>query len=129
MKKYVDEEMLELFKQDLGSNIEINLENQELLREVLLFNNLEYLETDGAARIQTNYYPNSNTKIICKAFIPVNSSNSHLFGARTSTSSLTYTFSRYENKCYRSHYGNSFIDFDDSIVYSTPFILEKNKNS
>lgn len=91
------------------------------------YTQVTYIEATGTQHLDTRFKPNQNTRIVAKAYFPIAGSNHFLYGARKDTQNNTFCFSIY-NTFYRTHYNKGWLDFDASISYTTPFVIDKNKN-
>ena len=89
---------------------------------------LPYIESRGAQYIDTNVYPNQNTRVICKISGAPISNTGVIFGSRTSqTSSDRFGFLCSGEGFYRTDFYNSNGNYDTSVNYKDFLVIDKNK--
>lgn len=93
------------------------------------YKRLEYIESSGTQYVNTDFTPNQNTRVICKAVVPVSNVTNWLFGARTSNAANMYSFLGAMAGNYRTDYGTITSAFPVSLNTTEPIIIDKNKNN
>lgn len=88
---------------------------------------LLYLESSGTQYIDTRFFPNQDTRVICKAKLQVGTSAKFLFGARTSASSNQFMFAGSSDSCYTSGYGGASNKFSSNYNSEDFILIDKNK--
>lgn len=83
-----------------------------------------YLQSDGAAYINTNFVPDSNTRVVFE-FEPAGT-YTHLFGSRSASAASDHFRVLVENGKYRDDYGSE--KTTSTISAGTRHIIDKNKN-
>ena len=91
------------------------------------YRKLKYIESSGTQYVDTNFVPNQDTRIVLKVYFPIAGSNQFLFGTRTGERSNSFAFNCYST-CYRSHYNTYWTNYDTSVAFERPFVIDKNKN-
>lgn len=91
------------------------------------YEELKSIIATNSQAFNTHFVPNQDTRIVIRAKLLTEGSNCFLFGVRASSTSKTFAFNRYSNK-YRTHYNTTYSDFDASVSYTEPFVIDKNKN-
>lgn len=95
------------------------------------YKEIEYIQGNGAAYINTNVNPTNNTRVVCTVSNwPKSQINTCLFGSRTSTSATNrFSIICTNDSTYRSDYYNSNVTLTSfSSITSEPTIIDKNKN-
>ena len=90
------------------------------------YTELEYIKSTGTQYIDTGYKPNSNTRVIVKAYFATSNTAHWLFGARDGNAVAAYGFLTYQNY-YRSDYGSETGNLASSS-FPASFIIDKNKD-
>lgn len=98
------------------------------LKNLYLYKELDYIESDGSQYINTEYFPNSETRVVLDIESDTNIGETHVFGSRASTgSSDLYLMLIDSGLRWRSDYYNS-----KQTVASAPrsgkIHIDKNKN-
>lgn len=91
------------------------------------YQEVECIQSSGTQYIDTGFIPDQDTRIVMNVLLPIQSTTQFMFGSRASSTSRTYSFTCNSTK-YRSHYNTSWTEFAASASYTTPFVLDKNKN-
>lgn len=110
----------------LAARIKCNVSNEVELPSG--YTRLEYIESSGTQYIITGITPNQDTRVVCKATVPVSTTANFLFGARTDAASNTYSFLAAPSGYYRTDYGTEYGNFSSDLNTSDPIIIDKNKN-
>lgn len=87
----------------------------------------EYIKSSGTQYIDPDFVPNQDTRIVMNVLFTIQGTNQFLFGSCAEQKSKTYAFNCYSTK-YRSHYNAGWLDYATRVSYTTPFVLDKNKN-
>lgn len=92
------------------------------------YTQLEYIQSSGTQYINTQFNPNQNSKIICKAeWIPSSSGTSYLFGAEASSKNKSFLFAGYNGR-YRIVYGSDE-EYFTNTSFNQPITIIMDRNS
>lgn len=98
------------------------------LKNLYLYEELDYIESNGSQYINTEYFPNSETRVILDIESDTNIGETHVFGSRASTgSSDCYLMLIDSGLRWRSDYYNSKQTLS-SAPRSGKIHIDKNKN-
>lgn len=98
------------------------------LKNLYLYEELDYIESNGSQYIDTEYFPNSETRVILDIESDTNIGETHVFGSRTSTGSSDYYLMLIDSGLrWRSDYYNSKQTLA-SAPRSGKIHIDKNKN-
>lgn len=98
------------------------------LKNLYLYEELDYIESDGSQYINTEYFPNSETRVILDIESDTNIGETHVFGSRASTGSSDWYLMLIDSGLrWRSDYYNS-----QQMLASAPrsgkIHIDKNRN-
>lgn len=91
------------------------------------YTQVEYIESSGTQYIDTGFIPNQGTRLMMTVYFPIQGDNQFLYGSRAGEKERSFSFNCY-NTFYRAHYNQSWLDFDASVSYKKPFVIDHNKN-
>ena len=91
---------------------------------------LRYIQATGEQRINTGFYPNQDTRLVCKiSGLPNAAQSQSPFGTRTSTSSSDrFSFIAAGTGTYRSDFYNNNVAYSSGVSFDDAFVIDKNKN-
>lgn len=90
------------------------------------YTELEYIESTGTQYIDTEFNPDSNTRVVANVYFDTKETAAWLFGSRYRNADRTFNFLTYKS-AYRSDYNNEA----GSLIGSSngpEMVLDKNKN-
>ena len=115
-------------------NITINYNSEQGIVEgsggsPVIYEGSYYIVSNPNDYINTHFKPTNNTRVHTKiGNFPRTSTDTWIFGERTSTTSKYYGFFATSDSVYRTAFYNATKDFATSVSYLNDMIIDKNKN-
>lgn len=92
------------------------------------YTELSWIQSTGTQYIDSGFVPNQDTRVVCKAILPVTGSTRWLFGVRKSASSNAYGFAASNGSVYLSFYNTGSVAFAPSYNSDGVIVIDKNKD-
>lgn len=91
------------------------------------YSQLRYIQSSGTQYIDTGFIPNQDTRVVMETEFTIQGSNQFLYGSRAGEKSRSFCFNCYNTK-YRAHYNTSWLDYDTTVSYNEPFVIDHDKS-